>query len=101
MLSLSGSDRPPRRWTQKLAMPVLVIMGEEDVVFPPDTVIARMRALFGQSGNTRLTTRVIPRTSHGQLVRQRARREAFRWAINPAFLEMLTSWVTMQTLTGR
>jgi hypothetical protein len=76
-------------------------MGEEDVVFPPDTVIARMRALFRQSGNTRLATRVLPRTSHGQLVRQRVRGEAFRWAINPVFLETLTSWVTMQTRTGR
>jgi pimeloyl-ACP methyl ester carboxylesterase len=91
----------PRPDLQRLAVPVLVIMGEEDVVFPPDTVIARMRALFRKSGNKQLTTRVLPRTSHGQLVRQRVRGEAFRWAINPAFLETLTSWVTMQTRTGR
>jgi pimeloyl-ACP methyl ester carboxylesterase len=91
----------PRPDLRKLAMPVLVIMGQEDVVFPSDTVIARMRALFRQSGNARLTTRVLPRSSHGQLVRQRVRGEAFRWAINPAFVETLTSWVTMQTRTGR
>lgn len=91
----------PRPDLRKLAMPVLVIMGEDDVVFPPDTVIARMRGLFRQSGNARLTTRVLPRTSHGQSMRQRVRGEAFRWAINPAFLETLTSWVTMQARAER
>jgi hypothetical protein len=70
-------------------------------VFPPDTVIARTRALFRQSGNTRLTTRMLPRTSQGQLVWQRFRGEAFRCAINPAFVETLTSWVTVQTRTVR
>jgi pimeloyl-ACP methyl ester carboxylesterase len=86
---------------RKIAVPTLVIMGEGDVVFPPDTVITRMRAVYRRSGNTRLTTRVLSGASHGQLVRQYAGGEPFRWAINPVFLETLSSWVAMQARTAR
>jgi pimeloyl-ACP methyl ester carboxylesterase len=85
----------------KIKVPTLVIMGENDVVFPPDTVISRMRGIYRRSGNTKLTTRILPRTSHGQLVRQYVGGDAFRWVVNPAFLETLTSWVATHSRVAR
>ena len=91
----------PRPDLGKIKVPTLVIMGENDVVFPPDTVIARMRGIYRRSGNTNLTTGILPRTSHGQLVRQYVRGEAFRWVVNPAFVETLTSWVARLSRVAR
>lgn len=83
----------PRPDLRRIRVPVLVIMGGNDLVFPPDVVVARMRESLAQAGNRDVTTRIVPGASHGLMAVQTARGRPFRRAISPEFLRTLTDWV--------
>ena len=80
----------PRRDVARMRVPTLVLLGALDVVFPPDTVAARMRDVYAGRD---LTIHIIPAVSHGMTERQASGGQAFRWAISERFVELLTTWV--------
>lgn len=84
----------PRRDVARMRVPTLVLLGALDVVFPPDTVAARMREVYA---GTDLTLHIIPAVSHGMTERQTSGGQAFRWAISERFVELLTEWVVGRT----
>ena len=86
----------PRRDLVGIQAPTLVIMGENDVVFPPDTVVARMRDALARGGNHQVTTRILPGTGHGMGVRQSVAGRPFRYVISEAFIEVLAEWVARE-----
>jgi len=76
--------------------PVFTVMGERDVVFPPQTVIDRMREALEAGGNRQFTSLILPETSHGMSIVQTYHGKGFRRAINPQFIEQLTTWISKQ-----
>jgi pimeloyl-ACP methyl ester carboxylesterase len=84
----------PRPDLTRIRVPTLVLLGALDVVFPPDTVAARMRAV---SAGEDLIIHIIPAVSHGMTERQTSGGQAFRWAISERFVELLTEWVASRT----
>src|SRR2546423_4270364 len=54
----------PTRDLRKIKAPVLVIMGERDLVFPPQLVIDRMRASLSAAHNTNYSARLLPGVGH-------------------------------------
>lgn len=83
----------PTRDLARIKAPVLVLMGERDVVFPPALVVERMRAALARGGNRELTARIIPGASHGLAIVQSADGRPFRRVISDDFLSTLTDWV--------
>lgn len=83
----------PQRDLARITAPTLVIMGSDDVVFPPDTVVARMKEALARAGNPHLTTQILPATPHGMTVVQRADGAPFRRLISDEFVRVLTDWV--------
>jgi pimeloyl-ACP methyl ester carboxylesterase len=81
---------------ERITAPTLVLMGENDVVFPPQIVIDRMKAALGRAGNRQVTTRIVPGASHGMQVTQTIRGQPFRRAISEEFIGALTGWVARQ-----
>ena len=84
----------PTRDLQKIKAPVLVIMGERDLVFPPQQVIDRMGASLRAAGNTNYSARILPGVSHGMGTIQTIGGRPFRRAVSPLFLNTLVSWVS-------
>jgi len=84
----------PTRDLQRIKAPVLVIMGERDLVFPPQQVIDRMRASLRAAGNTNYSARILPGVSHGMGTIQTIGGRPFRRAVSPLFLKTLVSWVS-------
>jgi pimeloyl-ACP methyl ester carboxylesterase len=62
----------PARDLARIKAPVLVLMGERDVAFPPAIVVERMRASLARGGNREVTTRIIAGASHGLMALQSA-----------------------------
>jgi hypothetical protein len=91
----------PTRDLMKIKAPVFTIMGADDVVFPPQTVINRMRAALLRGGNTAFTPVILPNTSHGMMVVQTYRGRGFRRAINPEFIERIADWISRTTQSLR
>jgi pimeloyl-ACP methyl ester carboxylesterase len=87
----------PTRDLRRIKAPVLVIMGENDLVFPPQLVIERMRRALLDGGNGDFTARIIPAAGHGLTSVQTYQGKPFRRAINREFLETLASWVKQTT----
>lgn len=81
---------------ERITIPTLVLMGENDVVFPPQLVIDRMTAALRRSGNRNVTTRIVPGASHGQMVIQRSDAKPFRRVISDDFVSALTTWIARQ-----
>jgi uncharacterized protein len=84
----------PTRDLRMVKAPVLVIMGERDLVFPPQLVIDRMGDALRAGGNRNFTARIIPGASHGLMTVQTLGARPFRRAVSPLFLETLDSWVS-------
>jgi pimeloyl-ACP methyl ester carboxylesterase len=84
----------PTRDLERIHAPVLVIMGERDLVFPPREVIERMRAALRAGGNTNFTSVIVPRAGHGLTSIQTLRGQPFRGAVSPQFLDILGDWLT-------
>jgi uncharacterized protein len=84
----------PTRDLRRIRVPVYVIMGENDRVFPPATVIERMRAALHAGGNDQLTSIIIPNAGHALTTLQTFHGKPFRRAISPAFLQTLVGWLT-------
>ena len=91
----------PTRDLERITVPTLVLMGEQDVVFPPALVIERMRAAAASAGNRRITTRIVPGASHGQQEVQMSHGKPFRRAISRTFVTALTDWVAAQAGAAR
>ena len=88
----------PYRDLSRIQVPVLMIMGERDLVFPPQVVIDRARAALVSGGNTLFQDVIIPDASHGLGVLQTYRGKPFRrGAISPVFLRILVEWVSQAT----
>lgn len=83
----------PRPDLRRIRVPVLVVMGERDLVFPPALVIERMTEALRQGGNPHVATHVVPGASHGLMVPQTVQGRPFRRAISPEFLRVLGDWV--------
>lgn len=91
----------PRRDLSRISAPALVIMGADDVVFPPDTVVKRMGDALAAGGNRRLTTHVLPATTHGMMILQSIDGKPFRRVISPRFVELLSGWIAKTTQARR
>lgn len=87
----------PARDLARIKVPVFVIMGENDRVFPPAYTIERMRDGLRRGGNGQLTSRIIPDAGHGLTTLQTFQGKPFRRVISPLFLRTLTEWVTKAT----
>ncbi|HJQ09892.1 MAG TPA: alpha/beta fold hydrolase [Gemmatimonadaceae bacterium] len=83
----------PTRDLRKIKAPVFVIMGANDLVFPPDVVVQRMRDALASGGNHAFMARIIPNASHGLSSVQTFQGKPFRRAVNTEFLSTLVSWV--------
>jgi len=90
----------PTRDLEHIRIPTLVIMGENDVVFPPKRTIELMEHALGRAGNRCLTSRIIPQASHGLLVTQAYQGRPFRRVISEEFLTLLTTWIPTATRCG-
>ena len=87
----------PTRDLMKVKAPVFNIMGADDVVFPPETVADRMRTALRRGGNTKFTSVILPKTTHGMMMLQAHSGKTFRRAINPEFIRQLSDWISSQT----
>ena len=87
----------PTRDLRRIRVPVFVIMGQNDVVFPPQVVIDRVRAALLQGGNRSFTSRIIPGAGHGLTSIQTYKGKPFRRTINQEFVQALVSWVSVNT----
>lgn len=87
----------PTRDVRRIKVPVLVVMGENDLVFPPQMVIEKMRRALLEGGNHDYTARVIPGAGHGLTSVQTIDGRPFRRAIDPEFLKTLVDWVSEKT----
>ena len=85
----------PTRDLRRIAVPVHVIMGEHDRVFPPGLVVERVRDALRSGGNSDFTSRIIPGAGHGLSTVQTAQGKPFRRAISPQFLQTLVDWVVL------
>jgi pimeloyl-ACP methyl ester carboxylesterase len=83
----------PTRDLARIKTPVLILMGERDLVFPPAIVVERMRSALARAGNRDVTARIIPGASHGLMALQSADGRRFRGAISEEFLATLTEWI--------
>lgn len=83
----------PTRDLRRIKVPVLVIMGENDLVFPPPIVIDRMRTALREGGNHDVTSHIVRDAGHGLTTIQTFRGNPFRRAISPAFLGVFVEWV--------
>ncbi|MFL5386099.1 MAG: alpha/beta hydrolase family protein [Longimicrobiaceae bacterium] len=88
----------PRPDLRRIRVPVLVIMGGGDLVFPPERVVERMRASLGSRD---VATHVVPRASHGLMAVQTWRGRPFRGAVSPEFLRTLTDWIAARAHGAR
>jgi pimeloyl-ACP methyl ester carboxylesterase len=86
----------PGRDLESVTAPVLILMGERDVVFPPAVVIERTRAALARGGNDAVTAVVLPDAGHGHTVVQTSGDRPFRRAIDEEFVRTLTEWVVRQ-----
>jgi pimeloyl-ACP methyl ester carboxylesterase len=83
----------PARDLARIKAPVLVLMGENDRVFPPAIVVERMRESLARAGNREVTARIIPGTGHGLTAVQSADGRPFRRVISEEFLSTLSDWI--------
>jgi uncharacterized protein len=83
----------PRPDLARIRAPILVIMGADDVVFPPDTVIARVRTTLSRAGRAAPESLILPRTSHGMAVLQTVGGAPFRRVYSETFVQALADWV--------
>lgn len=83
----------PARDLRRIAVPVWVIMGENDLVFPPAIVIERMRDALRAGGNDNFTSRILPNVGHGMTAIQTSQGKPFRRVASPAFVQTLVDWV--------
>ena len=86
----------PTRDLERMRSPVFILMGERDVVFPPNVVIERTRAALARGGNEAVTAVVLPGAGHGHTVVQTSGGRPFRRAISEEFVRTLTEWVVRQ-----
>ncbi|HEX2079154.1 MAG TPA: alpha/beta hydrolase [Longimicrobium sp.] len=86
-------DYDPVPDLERIRVPTLVIMGGDDLVFPPDEVVARMRRAAERAGNPDFTAVVIPGASHGLMSVQTAGGRPFRRAVDDRFVRTLADWV--------
>ena len=84
----------PTRDLQRIKAPVLVLMGENDVVFPPPLVIQRMRTPLVRAGNMEMSATIISGAGHGLTSLQTSEAKAFRRVVSPQFLDTLINWVS-------
>ncbi len=84
----------PTRDLRKIKVPVLVLMGANDLVFPPELVVQRMRTALASGGNHAFTARIIANAGHALTSVQTFRGKPFRRAVNTEFLNTLVSWVS-------
>jgi uncharacterized protein len=91
----------PSRDLARIKAPVLVLMGERDLAFPPALVVERMRAALARGGNREVTARIIPGASHGLAMVQSVDGRPFRRAISDEFLATLTDWITARVAAPR
>lgn len=83
----------PTRDLQRIQVPVQVIMGENDLVFPPAIVVERMRDALRAGGNDRFTARIMPNTGHALTAIQTSQGKPFRRSVSSAFVQTLVDWV--------
>jgi pimeloyl-ACP methyl ester carboxylesterase len=83
----------PTRDLERIASPVLVLMGGSDVVFPPEIVVDRMRAALARGGNQQVTTTIMPGVGHAFTTVQTADGRPFRRVISEEFLSTLADWI--------
>ena len=83
----------PMRDLERIAAPVLVLMGENDVVFPPAIVVERMRTALARGGNREVTAKIIPGVGHALTTVQSVDGRPFRRVISEDFLTALTDWI--------
>jgi pimeloyl-ACP methyl ester carboxylesterase len=83
----------PRPDLARIQAPILVIMGANDVVFPPDTVIQRVRNTMSRAKRPNPDAMILPRTSHGMSVRQTVGGAPFRSVISDDFVRALVQWL--------
>jgi pimeloyl-ACP methyl ester carboxylesterase len=83
----------PRPDLARIQAPVLVIMGADDVVFPPDTVIERVRNSLARGNRRNPDAKILPRTTHGMMVLQTVGGAPFRRVISSDFVRALVEWV--------
>ena len=83
----------PFRDLEKIRAAVLVLMGEQDRVFPPARVVERMQTALARGGNRDFTGRILTGTGHGMTVVQSWEGRPFRRVINPEFLAVITDWI--------
>lgn len=91
----------PTRDLERITIPTLVILGENDLVFPPARTIEAMERSLARAGNRCVTSRIIPQAGHGLTVVQTYRSRPFRRVISEAFLALLTDWVPEATTCPR
>jgi len=83
----------PRPDLARIQAPLLVIMGADDVVFPPDSVIHRVRSTMARANRPAPDAMILPRTSHGMTVVQTVGGVPFRRVISHDFIRTLAEWV--------
>lgn len=86
----------PRPDLARIQTPLLVIMGADDVVFPPDTVIQRVRNALSRANRPNPDAMILPRTSHGMMVLQTVGGAPFRRVISDDFVRALVDWVVQK-----
>ncbi|HEU0077561.1 MAG TPA: hypothetical protein VFQ76_07935 [Longimicrobiaceae bacterium] len=77
-----------------------MIMGADDLVFPPEEVIERMRRAAERAGNRDFSAVVIPRASHGLMSVQTAGGRPFRRAVSDLFVRTLADWIASHVDTN-
>jgi imidazolonepropionase-like amidohydrolase/pimeloyl-ACP methyl ester carboxylesterase len=83
----------PTRDLERVRAPVLVLMGARDLVFPPETTVARMRESLARGGNHDVTARILPELGHAFTTVQTYQGRPFRRAIAEPFLAELINWI--------
>lgn len=86
---------------ERITAPTLVIMGADDLVFPPDEVIGRMRLAARRAANRDFSAVVVPGASHGLMSVQTVGGRPFRRAVSERFVRTLADWIAAHVRPAR
>lgn len=83
----------PANDLEKVKVPVLTLLGENDLSFPAKEVAARMETAFKKGGNRDFFFKIFPGAEHQIMVAQEIRGQRFRRVVTSEYMKTMSDWI--------